>query len=47
MNTRSVPVLNHASVLANGETSYRLLSRSSFADYVARWVLDAMVEFTG
>jgi sarcosine oxidase subunit gamma len=30
-----------------GETSYRLLPRSSFADYVARWVLDAMVEFTG
>jgi sarcosine oxidase subunit gamma len=30
-----------------GETSYRLLPRSSFADYVARWLLDAMVEFSG
>ena len=29
-----------------GETSYRLLPRASFADYVARWLLDAMVEFT-
>jgi len=28
-----------------GETSYRLLPRASFADYVARWLLDAMVEF--
>jgi sarcosine oxidase subunit gamma len=26
---------------------WRLLPRSSFADYVARWLLDAMVEFTG
>ena len=38
-----VPVL----LWQTGETSYRLLPRSSFADYVARWVLDAMVEFTG
>jgi sarcosine oxidase, subunit gamma len=30
-----------------GEMSYRLLPRSSFADYVARWTLDAMLEFTG
>ena len=30
-----------------GEDTYRLLPRSSFADYVARWLLDAMVEFTG
>jgi sarcosine oxidase subunit gamma len=29
------------------ETSYRLLPRSSFADYVARWLLDAMQEFQG
>jgi sarcosine oxidase subunit gamma len=29
-----------------GETSYRLLPRSSFADYVARWLLDAMLEYT-
>ena len=28
-------------------SSYRLLPRSSFADYVARWLLDAMAEFTG
>jgi sarcosine oxidase subunit gamma len=30
-----------------GDTSYRLLPRTSFADYVARWLLDAMVEYTG
>ena len=28
-----------------GPASYRLLPRSSFADYVARWLLDAMDEF--
>jgi sarcosine oxidase, subunit gamma len=38
-----VPVL----LWQTGEKSYRLLPRSSFADYVARWVLDAMVEYTG
>jgi sarcosine oxidase subunit gamma len=38
-----VPVL----LWQTGEDTYRLLPRSSFADYVARWVLDAMVEFTG
>ncbi|MGH3450466.1 MAG: sarcosine oxidase subunit gamma [Haloechinothrix sp.] len=38
-----VPVL----LWQTGEESYRLLPRSSFADYVARWVLDAMAEFTG
>jgi sarcosine oxidase subunit gamma len=38
-----VPVL----LWQTGETSYRLLPRSSFADYVARWLLDAMMEFTG
>lgn len=27
--------------------TYRLLPRSSFADYVARWLLDAMQEFHG
>ncbi len=26
------------------EDAYRLLPRSSFADYVARWLLDAMAE---
>ncbi len=30
----------------DGDT-YRLLPRSSFADYVARWLLDAMQEFSG
>ena len=30
-----------------GETSYRLLPRSSFADYVARWLLDAATEYAG
>jgi sarcosine oxidase subunit gamma len=38
-----VPVL----LWQTGEESYRLLPRSSFADYVARWLLDAMVEHTG
>jgi sarcosine oxidase subunit gamma len=38
-----VPVL----LWQTGESSYRLLPRSSFADYVARWLLDAMLEFTG
>jgi sarcosine oxidase subunit gamma len=28
-----------------GPDSYRLLPRSSFADYVARWLLDATQEF--
>jgi sarcosine oxidase subunit gamma len=28
-----------------GPETYRLLPRSSFADYVARWLLDAMEEF--
>ena len=30
-----------------GETSYRLLPRSSFSDYVARWLLDAASEYAG
>jgi heterotetrameric sarcosine oxidase gamma subunit len=30
-----------------GPETYRLLPRSSFADYVARWLLDAMQEFEG
>jgi sarcosine oxidase subunit gamma len=38
-----IPVL----LWQTGEESYRLLPRSSFADYVARWLLDAMVEHTG
>jgi sarcosine oxidase, subunit gamma len=38
-----VPVL----LWQTGEESYRLLPRSSYADYVARWLLDAMVEHTG
>jgi sarcosine oxidase subunit gamma len=38
-----VPVL----LWQTGEDEYRLLPRASFADYVARWLLDAMVEFTG
>jgi sarcosine oxidase subunit gamma len=29
------------------DSSYRLLPRSSFADYTGRWVLDAMQEYTG
>ncbi|MGW1397220.1 sarcosine oxidase subunit gamma [Streptomyces sp. NPDC002405] len=30
-----------------GETAYRLLPRSSFADYLTRWLIDAMSEFQG
>lgn len=30
-----------------GGTTYRLLPRSSFADYVARWLLDATAEYAG
>ena len=36
-----VPVL----LWQTGADSYRLLPRSSFADYVARWLLDAMTEY--
>lgn len=36
-----VPVL----LWQTDETTYRLLPRSSFADYVARWLLDAVTEF--
>lgn len=36
-----VPVL----LWQTDEESYRLLPRSSFADYVARWLVDAMTEF--
>ena len=38
-----VPVL----LWQTDDETYRLLPRSSFADYVARWLLAAMVEFTG
>jgi sarcosine oxidase subunit gamma len=38
-----VPVL----LWQTDDDTYRLLPRSSFADYVARWLLDAMVEFAG
>ncbi|MEV0283766.1 MULTISPECIES: sarcosine oxidase subunit gamma family protein [unclassified Kribbella] len=30
-----------------GDNQYRLLPRSSFADYVARWLLDAIREYAG
>jgi sarcosine oxidase, subunit gamma len=30
-----------------GAVTYRLLPRSSFADYVARWLVDATTEYTG
>jgi sarcosine oxidase, subunit gamma len=29
------------------DETYRLLPRSSFADYTARWLLDAMQEYAG
>ena|SRR3712207_5513898 len=38
-----VPVL----LWQTGATTYRILPRSSFADYVARWLLDATTEFAG
>ena len=37
-----VPVL----LWQTDDNTYRLLPRSSFAEYVARWLLDAMQEFT-
>jgi sarcosine oxidase subunit gamma len=37
-----VPVL----LWQTGHHTYRLLPRASFADYVAKWLLDAMSEFT-
>lgn len=36
-----VPVL----LWQTGEQTYRVLPRASFADYAARWLLDAMTEF--
>jgi len=30
-----------------GAVTYRLLPRSSFADYAARWLVDATTEYTG
>lgn len=39
----SVPVL----VWKVGDEVYRVLPRSSFADYLGRWLLDAMMEFAG
>ena len=38
-----VPVL----LWQTDETTYRVLPRSSFADYVTRWLLDAITEFSG
>ena len=36
-----VPVI----IWKTGAESYRILPRSSFADFLGRWLLDAMVEF--
>ncbi|NKX51882.1 sarcosine oxidase subunit gamma family protein [Arthrobacter deserti] len=38
----AVPVL----LWQTGEQAYRILPRASFADYTARWLLDAMTEFS-
>ncbi|MBT2228376.1 sarcosine oxidase subunit gamma [Nonomuraea sp. NEAU-A123] len=38
-----IPVL----LWQTGPAAYRILPRSSFADYVARWLLDAMREYAG
>ena len=38
-----VPVLLHRS----GQEEFRILPRSSFADFMVRWLLDGMAEFTG
>ena len=38
-----VPVL----LWQTGAAGYRLVPRSSFADYLARWLLDAMTEYAG
>jgi sarcosine oxidase subunit gamma len=38
-----VPVL----LWQTGATTYRVLPRSSYADYTARWLLDAVTEYAG
>ena len=38
-----VPVILHRS----GDEEFRILPRSSFADFMVRWLLDGMAEFTG
>jgi len=42
-NVGPVPVV----LWQTGAAGYRLVPRSSFADYLARWLLDAMTEFAG
>jgi sarcosine oxidase subunit gamma len=42
-NVGPVPVV----LWQTGANTYRLLPRSSFADYVTRWLLDAATEFAG
>ena len=42
-NLGPVPVV----LWQTGASTYRLLPRSSFADYVTRWLLDAVTEFSG
>jgi sarcosine oxidase subunit gamma len=41
-----VPVLVWQTAEQNGSQTYRILPRASFADYTARWLVDAMTEFT-
>ena len=40
-----VPVLLWQTAEEGGAQTYRILPRASFADYTARWLLDAMTEF--
>nr|WP_237740736.1 sarcosine oxidase subunit gamma family protein [Arthrobacter crystallopoietes] len=40
-----VPVLLWQTAEENGSQTYRILPRASFADFTARWLLDAMTEF--
>ena len=40
-----VPVLLWQTAEQDGGQVYRIMPRASFADYTARWLLDAMTEF--
>jgi sarcosine oxidase subunit gamma len=42
-----VPVLLWQTAEEGGSQTYRILPRASFADFAARWILDAMTEFAG
>ena len=43
LHPRAFPVILHRS----GGEEFRILPRSSFADFMVRWLIDGMAEFTG